>query len=217
MKTPIKLLLLAAGVALVAVAATAAAAATATAPQGVKTGSPAPDFSLPGNDGKTYKLSDFKGKIIVLEWLNHECPIDSKHYVGGAKGNMQTLQRYAKDKGVIWFSVISSGKGQQGYEDAKGATADVAKFDAAPLAVLLDPDGKVGHLFDAKTTPHMFIINQAGEVVYQGGIDDRDPPTPADIPKSKPYFKNALDEVLAGKKVTISDTKPYGCSVKYAD
>jgi len=113
---------------------------------------------------------------------------------------MQTLQRYAKDKNVIWFSIISSAKGEQGYVDAKGATADLATYQAAPVAVLLDPDGKVGHLFDAKTTPHMFIINQDGLVVYQGGIDDQDPPTPADIPKSQPYFKNALDEVLAGKK-----------------
>ncbi|HVU38366.1 MAG TPA: redoxin family protein [Opitutales bacterium] len=210
MNTHLRLLLLAAGTALCALAA------TTPATPGVKTGAPAPDFSLPGNDGKTYKLSDFKGKVVVLEWLNHLCPIDSQHYVGDEKGNMQTLQRFAKDRGVIWLSVISSAKGQQGYVDAKGATEDIAKFKAAPLAVLLDPDGKVGHRYDAKTTPHMFIINKDGLVVYQGGINDGDRPA-ADIPKAKPYFKNALEEVLAGKPVTLSDTKPYGCSVKYAN
>ncbi len=181
--------------AIVAVSAaiiTLAAMTSPAAPAGVKTGSAAPNFSLPGDDGKTCQLSDFKGKIVVLEWLNHECPIDSKHYVGGEKGNLQTLQRFAKDQGVIWFSVISSAPGQQGYVDATGATKDVAAFQAAPLAVLLDPNGKVGHLYDAKTTPHLFIINQDGKLVYQGGIDDADPATPADIPKSKPFSKTPL-------------------------
>lgn len=212
MKPSISILALTAALAIAAIAATGPAAA----PVGVKTGAPAPDFSLPGNDSKTYKLSDFKGKIVVLEWLNHECPIDAQHYVGGEKAYLPTLQRAAKGQGVAWFSIISSAKGQQGYVDAKGATADLASFKASPLAVLLDAEGKVGHLYDAKTTPHLFIINKDGLVVYQGGINDGDRPA-ADIPLAKPYFKNALDEVLAGKKVTLSDTRPYGCSVKYAN
>lgn len=193
-----------------------AASPTVSSIVGVKTGSMAPEFSLSGNDGKAHKLSDYKGKIVVLEWLNHDCPIDAQHYVGGAAANMPSLQRYAQDKGVVWLSIISSAKGQQGYVDAQGATADLAKYKASPTLVLLDSEGKVGHLFDAKTTPHMFIINKDGLVVYQGGIDDGSRPAP-EIPLAKPHFKNALDEVLTGKKVTLSDTKPYGCSVKYAN
>jgi hypothetical protein len=192
-------------------------AAFGSAPNGVKTGTAAPDFSLSANDGKTYKLSDLKGKVVVLEWLNHLCPIDSKHYVGGAKGNMQTLQRTYTAKGVVWFSVISSAPGYEGYVDAAEANADLATFKAAPTAVLFDPTGKVGHQFDAKTTPHMFIINKDGILVYQGGIDSTNPPTVEAIAQSDPYFKKALDEVLAGKPVTRSDTKPYGCGIKYAD
>jgi hypothetical protein len=175
----------------------------------------APNFTLPGSDGKKYTLSDFKGKVVVLEWLNHECPIDSKEYSGGEKGNLPTLQREAQAKGVVWLSIISSGRGQQGYVDAAGANADIATYGASPTAVLLDPDGMVGHFFEAKTTPHMFIIDKDGIVVYQGALESENPVVVADMTQSEPYFKNALAEVLAGKKVAESETRPYGCAVKY--
>jgi peroxiredoxin len=182
--------------------------------QGVKTGSPAPSFSLPGSDGKTYSLADCKGKVVVLEWFNHQCPIDSIQYQAN---NLQNLQKQYTGKGVVWFSVLSSAPGKQGYTDAAGANSQLTEYNASPTAVLLDPTGKVGHLYAAKTTPHLFIIGPNGVIVYQGAIDSQLPSSVADVAASDPWFKNALDATLAGQPVAKGTTKPYGCSIKYAD
>ncbi|MGA2052674.1 MAG: redoxin family protein [Opitutales bacterium] len=179
----------------------------------VKTGSAAPDFTLQGSDGKTYKLSDFKGQVVVLEWLNHECPIDSQQY---AAGNMQAVQKEAKGKDVVWFSIISSAPGEQGYVTPAQANEDEISFKAVPTAVLLDPSGTVGHLYGAKTTPHMFLINKDGVLVYQGAMDSITPRSPADVAKADPWFKNAMEATVAGQPVANGTTKSYGCSIKYA-
>ncbi len=175
-------------------------------------GKPAPGFSLPDSTGKTHSLSGYKGKIIVLEWLNHGCPFVKKHY---NSGNMQKLQKTYSAKGVIWFSVISSAPGKQGYQTPEEATETVKQKKAAPKAVLLDPEGTVGKLYGAKTTPHMFIIDSDGVLVYNGGIDDIRSTNTDDIAKAKNYVRMALDELLAGKEVTVQTSQPYGCSVKY--
>lgn len=177
-----------------------------------KVGEPAPTFSLPGSDGKTHALSDYKGKTVVLEWTNDQCPFVKKHYSGG---NMQSLQKDAAAKGVTWLSIISSAPGKQGHVDAKRATELSKERGASPTVVLLDEKGEVGQLFEAKTTPHMFIVDAQGKLVYAGGIDDTPTADPADIKTAKPYVKTALAEVLAGKPVTTAVTKPYGCGVKY--
>lgn len=177
-----------------------------------KVGEPAPAFSLPAEDGKTYSLADYKGKTVVLEWTNAECPFVKKHYAG----NMQSLQKTYTGKDVVWLSINSSAPGKQGAVDAAGAAAIVKAKGAAPTHVLLDPKGEVGKSYDAKTTPHLFVIDKTGKLVYAGGIDSEPSADPADIAKATPYVKNALDEVLAGKPVTTSVTKPYGCSIKYA-
>ncbi|MDH4258281.1 MAG: thioredoxin family protein [Candidatus Aminicenantes bacterium] len=175
-------------------------------------GETAPDFTLPDSNGKAHSLSGYKGKIVVLEWLNHGCPFVQKHY---NSGNMQKLQKIYTDKGIIWFSVISSAPGKQGYMTPEEATEAVKQKKASPTGVLLDPEGTVGKLYGAKTTPHMFIINSDGVLVYNGGIDDIRSANPADIDKAKNYVQMALDELLAGKEVTVKTSQPYGCSVKY--
>jgi peroxiredoxin len=180
----------------------------------VKTGSAAPDFTLKGSDGKTYNLSDYKGQVVVLEWLNHQCPIDAQQY---ASGNMQAVQKEAKDKGVVWLSIISSAPGNQGYVTPAQANEEEISFKAVPTAILLDADGKVGHLYDAKTTPHMFLINKDGVVVYQGAMDSKTPHSPADVASAEPWLKNAMAATLAGQPVANGTTKPYGCSIKYAN
>ncbi len=185
------------------------AAAPADAP---KIGRPAPGFSATDSNGKTVKLSDYSGKPVVLEWTNDGCPFVQHYYKRGA---MQALQKTYTGKGVVWLTVISSAPGTQGYVDGKGANADTQQRGAAPSAVLLDPSGQIGHLYDAKTTPHMFIIDGKGTLVYNGGIDSLPSTDPDDIPRASPYVKNALDEVLAGKPVSKALTSPYGCSVKY--
>ena len=177
-----------------------------------KVGEAAPAFTLPAHDGKTHSLSDYKGKTVVLEWTNAECPFVKKHYAG----NMQALQKTYTGKDVVWLSINSSATGKQGHVDAAGATKLVMDKGAAPTLVMLDPAGTVGKAYDAKTTPHMFVIDKAGTLVYAGAIDSEPSADPADIPAATPYVKNALDEVLAGKPVTNAVTKPYGCGVKYA-
>ena len=172
----------------------------------------APSFSLPGADGKTYSLDDFKGKYVVLEWTNHQCPFVVKHY---GSGNMQALQREYTGKGVVWLSIVSSAPGKEGHVDAAMAQKLTQDRNASPTAVLLDPDGKIGRLYGAKTTPHMFVINPNGVVIYAGAIDDRRSTDPADISGATNYVKAALDEAMAGKPLTIEATPPYGCSVKY--
>jgi len=177
----------------------------------VKVGEAAPNFSLPGDDGKTHSLADYKGKTVVLEWTNADCPFVKKHYAG----NMQVLQKTYTAKDVVWLSVISSAPGKQGHVDAAGAAALSKERGATPTRVLLDDKGTVGRLYDAKTTPHMYVVDGSGKLAYAGGIDSIASADAADIPGATPYVKNALDELLAGKAVTVATTKPYGCSIKY--
>lgn len=190
----------------------AAALLAVNAQAAVKVGEPAPNFSLPGSDGKTHALADYQGKTVVLEWTNDGCPFVKKHY---GSGNMQSLQKSYTGEGVVWLSVISSAPGKQGHVDAAGARALSQSRGASPTQVLLDDQGTVGRLYEAKTTPHLYVIDPRGKLAYAGGIDSIASADPGDIPTATPYLKNALDEVLAGKPVTVAVTKPYGCSIKY--
>lgn len=194
------------------IALTAAASVFAVAAHAAKVGETAPNFTLPAHDGKTHSLADFKGKTVVLEWTNADCPFVKKPYAG----NMQSLQKTYTGKDVVWLSVNSSAPGKQGHVDAAGATKIVQEKGAAPTLVLLDAKGEVGKLYEAKTTPHMYVIDKTGKLAYAGGIDSNPSADPADIPGATPYVKNALDDLLAGKPVTTAVTKPYGCSIKYA-
>lgn len=173
---------------------------------------PAPDFSLSGADGKTYALQELKGKVVVLEWTNHDCPFVKKHYSGG---NMQSLQKDYTAQGVVWLSIISSAPGKEGHIDAETAQRLTEERKAAPTAVLFDGDGEIGRAYGAKTTPHLFIIDAEGKLAYMGGIDSIRSTDPADVAKADPYVRRALDELLAGKEVTQAVTRPYGCSIKY--
>jgi peroxiredoxin len=184
-------------------------AVAADAPQ---VGKPAPAFTTLDSNGKSESLSDYRGKFVVLEWTNDGCPFVQHYY---KRGNMQALQKEFTAKGVVWLSVISSAPGAQGYADGARANQLSERRGAAPSAVLLDPSGKVGHLYDAKTTPHMFIIDPNGTLLYAGGIDSVPSTDPDDIAHATPYVKTALDQALAGKAVTEPVTQPYGCSIKY--
>jgi hypothetical protein len=175
-------------------------------------GHPAPAFSVVDSNGKTHNLADYKGKTVVLEWNNPECPFVKKHY--GA-GNMQAQQGKATAAGVIWLSVNSGAAGQQGNLDGAGANAYIAKVGAKPSAYLLDADGKVGHAYGARTTPHVFVIDGEGVLRYMGGIDSTPSTDPADIPGATQYVSQALGELAAGKAVSVPSSEPYGCSVKY--
>ncbi len=177
-----------------------------------KVGELAPNFSLRDQDGKSHSLTDFKGKIVVLEWLNHECPFVKKHY---SAGNMQALQKTYKAKGVVWLSICSSAPGKQGHMTPEEAQESLSKFQAAPTALLLDPEGKVSRLYDVKRTPEMFIISEAGSLVYAGAIDDTPSTDPGDVKGAKNYIAKALDELLEGKPVSEPVTKAYGCSIKH--
>ncbi len=185
---------------------------TATAHAAPEAGKPAPDFSAVDSNGKTVKLSDFRDKIVVLEWTNDGCPYVKKHY---GSGNMQSLQKDAAAEGAVWLSIVSSAPGKQGYVDGAAANELTKSRGAAPTAVLLDPEGALGHLYNARTTPHMFIVNKDGTLVYMGGIDDKPTSNPEDIKGAKNYVRAALDEVMEGKPVAAAVTRPYGCSVKY--
>jgi hypothetical protein len=175
-------------------------------------GQPAPDFSAVDSDGKTRRLSDFRGKTVVLEWTNADCPYTRKHYTSG---NMQSLQTLAQQRGVIWLSVISSAPGKQGYVDGAEANQLTRTRGAAPTAVLLDPSGDLGRLYHAKTTPHMFVVDAKGELRYMGGIDSIASADVADIRTAEPYLKEAMLAVVDGQPVAHPVTRPYGCSVKY--
>ncbi|RTL40952.1 MAG: redoxin domain-containing protein [Burkholderiales bacterium] len=174
---------------------------------------PAPAFTATSADGKTVNLADFKGKTVVLEWTNHDCPYVRKHY---GSGNMQGQQKAATGQGVVWLQVVSSAPGQQGYVDGATALKLNAERGAAPTATLLDPKGDLGRLYGAQTTPHMFVIKGDGTLVYKGGIDSIASAKPEDIAKAEPYVTEALAAVAAGRKVDKASTRPYGCSVKYA-
>lgn len=188
-------------------------ALSATFARAVQPGEPAPDFTAQDTHGQTHTLAQYKGKYVVLEWHNHECPYTRKHY---ASGNMQRLQREWTSKGVIWFTVISSAPGQQGYMTADQENAFLQQANASPTAVLLDPSGQLGHLYGAKTTPHMFVINPEGVLVYDGAIDDQPTTDPSDMSSAHNYVSEALQESMSGKAVTTPTTRSYGCSVKYA-
>jgi peroxiredoxin len=174
---------------------------------------PAPEFSATDSYGKTQKLSDQKGKIVVLEWTNDGCPFVAKHY---RSGNMQALQKKYTAQGVVWFTVVSSAPGTQGYVTPEEANRDTDRRGAAPTAVLLDPTGALGHLYGAQATPHMYVINAEGQLVYMGAIDDAPSTDLSDVAHAKNYVAAAVEEVKAGKRVTVPATKAYGCSVKYA-
>ena len=180
--------------------------------QSVRVGAPAPGFTATDSRGQTETLSQYRGKYVVLEWHNQGCPFTKKHYVSG---NMQALQKEWTAKGVVWFTVISSAPGQQGYVTSSQENAYLDQVHASPTAVLMDPDGKLGRLYSAKTTPDMYVINSDGKLVYEGAIDNRPTPDPSDIPGATNYVREALDASLAGKTVTVANTRPYGCSVKY--
>ena len=175
-------------------------------------GTNAPDFSVTDSKGKTQSVSQYKGKYVVLEWFNPECPFVKKHYGGG---NMQKLQEEFTGKGVVWLSVDSSAPGKEGHLTAEQANAKMTEWKTKQTALLLDSDGKAGQTYGAKNTPHMFIINPEGKVIYEGAIDSKASPNPADIANSTNYVKVALEESMGGKSVTTANTKPYGCSVKY--
>lgn len=175
-------------------------------------GKPAPAFTLTDSNGKKHSISDFKGKYVVLEWVNYDCPFVKKHY---DSSNMQKLQKEFTDKGVVWLSINSSATGKQGHFEASKINALIKEKGAHPTAYLIDTDGQVGRLYGAKTTPHMYIINPNGELIYNGAIDDKASANPDDIAGSKNFVRAGLQEALAGKAVTVSASQPYGCSVKY--
>jgi hypothetical protein len=177
-------------------------------------GSQAPDFKGTDSTGQTHSLSQYRGKWVVLEWANQGCPFDRKHYLSG---NMESLQREWTAKGVVWLSVISSAPGEQGYVTSGEENEYLKKMKAAPTAALLDPNGTIGHLYQAKTTPHMFVIDPTGKLVYQGAIDDKPTTDEEDIKTAHNYLNEVLNSAMAGKPVATATTRPYGCSVKYKD
>jgi AhpC/TSA family len=181
---------------------------------GAKVGEAAPDFSGTASNGKTYHLADYRGKFVVLEWHNNGCPYVRKQY---NSGNMQRLQKQWTGDGVLWFTVLSSAPGKQGFVTASEENDYMAKEQAAPTAALLDPSGDIGHLYDAKTSPHMFVINPQGVLIYDGAIDDKPTTDLSDVPGATNYVSLALEQAMAGKTVATAVTRPYGCSVKYSD
>ena len=195
---------------LAALAATLAVPSSARAAAAV--GQPAPEVSLPDTTGATRSLSAYKGKFVVLEWVNFECPFVGKHY---GSGHMQKLQKDYTGKGVVWLSVNSSRAGSQGYYASDKVNALIKEKGAAPTAYLLDTAGTVGRAYGARTTPHMFIVDPKGTLIYAGGIDDTPSTDQADIATAKNFVSKALDEALAGKPVTTASSQAYGCSVKY--
>jgi peroxiredoxin len=178
-----------------------------------KVGDPAPDFTGTDSHGQQIKLSEYRGKFVVLEWTNNGCPYTKKHY---SSGNMQALQKEWTAKGVVWLTILSSAPGEQGYMTAPEENAYIAKVHADPTAAILDPKGAIGREYDARTTPHMFVIDPSGKLIYAGAIDDHATTDADDIKSSKNYVSEALSEAMAGKPVAVSSTRPYGCSVKYA-
>jgi peroxiredoxin len=178
----------------------------------LKIGAQAPDFTLQDTDGNKKSLSDYKGQYVVLEWVNHGCPFVVKHY---KSGNMQKIQKDVKEDDVVWLSICSSAKGKQGYYSAKEWKEVAKEKGMASTAILLDPDGEVGKTYDAKTTPHMYIIDPEGALVYMGAIDDKPTTDTDDIKGAHNYVLSALQEHHEGEEVSESSTKPYGCSVKY--
>lgn len=191
----------------VSMASLASLAQAAAAP-----GQAAPEFSLVDINGKVQKLSDYRGKHVVLEWFNAECPFVQKHY---ESGNMQALQARYTQKGVVWLGVNSTSPRPSNYRNPVRSQAILKDWKSAPTAFVLDPDGKVGKQYGARTTPHMYVIDPKGVLVYVGGIDDKPSISQRDIPTAKNLVAAALDESLSGKPVGTPSAMPYGCSVKY--
>lgn len=178
----------------------------------VQTGHAAPDFTGTDVNGETIKLSDYKGQKVILEWTNHQCPFVVKHY---DSGNMQKTQKAATDQGVVWLTITSSAEGKQGYTTPAEAKAIMEETGSHATTRILDPSGEIGHMYGAKTTPHMYIIDEDGTLVYQGAIDSNSSPRQSAIAGAKNYVLAALDELNAGHPVTDATTAPYGCAVKY--
>lgn len=179
-----------------------------------RVGAPAPDFTATDIHGKARHLSEFKGKPVVLEWHNQSCPYVKKHY---ETGNMQRLQKDVTGQGGVWLTVISSAPGKQGHVTPAEEEAYLAAQQAAPTDVLLDADGAVGRMYGAKTTPHMFLVDAQGVLVYAGAIDDKPTTDTADVPAAKNFVLAAYQDVKAGKPVSVATTAAYGCAVKYGD
>ncbi len=175
-------------------------------------GKKAPDFTLQDASGNTHTLSDYEDTFVVLEWLNHDCPFVAKHY---NSGNMQMLQEQYADKGVVWFSIISSAPGKQGYLKPENARKITREKRAKPHAVLLDPGGEVGQAYRARVTPHMYVINPEGMISYMGAIDDKPTANTDDIEGARNFVSEALDNLLDGRGVEVTTYQPYGCTVKY--
>lgn len=190
------------------------AAMTAAPAIALTIGQPAPDFALPDLQGKTLKLSDYAGRFVVLEWVNPECPFVKKHY---NSANMPALQKEAGARNVVWLSINSTHPGHSEFKTPAEMKSWLSSKNAAPQAMLFDRDGGTGKLYGAKTTPHMYIIDPSGKLIYAGGIDDKRSTNIDDIKTAKNYVRVALDEALAGKSVTVASSVPYGCSIKYAD
>lgn len=177
-------------------------------------GKPAPVFTFTDIEGTTAKLSDFRGKYVVIEWFNHGCPFTGKHY---KSDKMQDLQRKYTENGVVWISVNSTNDGSENYKDAALSRKEAEANGTSATYIVLDPSGEIGKLYGAKTTPHVFIVNPEGDVIYMGAADSINSTDTGDIAKADNYIDLALSEALAGKPVTTSETKPYGCSVKYKE
>ena len=177
-----------------------------------QTGTSAPAFTATDSKGRQHSLAAYKGKTVVLEWTNHECPYTVKHY---ATGNMQALQKSATEAGIIWLTVVSSRPGTQGHVNALEADKLTDDRGAKPTAVVLDPGGDFGRLYAARTTPHMFIIDPAGVLAYMGAIDDQPSANPDSVKAARNYVREALDAMSAGRPITVASTRPYGCTVKY--
>lgn len=175
-------------------------------------GTPAPGFTLNDVHGKSLSLSDFQGKVVVLEWTNKDCPFVKKHY---ASRNLQSLQSNYVGQGIVWLSVCSSAPGKQGHYSPSDWLSILADNGSQASHLLLDPDGTVGMAYGAKTTPHVFVVDSNGNLAYNGAVDDRPSVDPSDIPGARSFICEALDALLAGKPVPIAQTPPYGCSVKY--
>jgi len=176
-------------------------------------GQAAPNFTLTGADDKPHSLSDYKGKFVVLEWTNPNCPFVHKFY---DSGKMQSLQKQETEKGVVWLRINSASPASGDYQDPGALAAYEKDNHVAATESLIDPDGQVGHLYGARTTPHMFVIDAKGTLVYAGGIDNKPSPDPADIATATNYVTQALDEAMAGQPIKTPTAPPYGCSVKYA-
>ncbi len=189
-------------------------AASAPIARALPPGSTAPDFKGTDSNGVQHNLGEYRGKFVVLEWANRGCPYEQKHY---KSGNMESLQKQWTDKGVVWLSILSDGPGQQGYVTPAQENDYLKTMHASPTAALLDPTGAIGHLYDARTTPHIFVIDPSGKLIYQGALDDKPTPDPASLKTADNYLNDALNAAMAGKPVAVAVTKPYGCAVHYGN